>query len=88
MISFNYFSVRLLEAGRHSVRGHRLPSLYRTTILHENPVLQISSGVSGQTAPNGGDSRLMSAGVLRPRVSCGSVAERKKASFRHALGAR
>jgi hypothetical protein len=32
----------LRGAGRHSVRGHLLPSLYRMTILHENSVLQIS----------------------------------------------
>ncbi len=44
-------------AGRHSVRGHRLPSLFRMIIVHENSVLQISSGVWGQTAPNGGVSR-------------------------------
>ena len=47
------------------------------TILHENSVLQISSGVWGQTAPNGGDSRLMSAGASRPRESCGSAAENR-----------
>lgn len=50
--------------GRHSVRGHRLPSLFRLTILHENSVLQISSGVWGQTAPNGGVSRHLPKPVL------------------------